>query len=330
MPELRASTKRYASWGRRAGPTWIVALTVYGGFFALTWFWGQLPLVLAVGLGAVIIAWHGSLQHEATHGQLAPVRWINDLPALLPLSLWVPYPIYRTTHRAHHDFEILTDPAAWVALTALIALAALACDNTAGGQVGEETIRCGAVEVQVLGLDDSDHPLGFSPQQALDAVPETEVSARWVDEVEGLVDIALSYRGGALSYQDREWLDESTGALAEVAVAEDCLDIVAVEVAVALASDDGRLAEELTATLRVTSPGDATVYRALDGIAGDADPDALAPPGNWTEQQLSLTLVWTGGVPAGVIDGVLVAEPDGEIASAELYQLVVFGEPTFP
>ncbi|MDX1540163.1 MAG: fatty acid desaturase [Geminicoccaceae bacterium] len=83
---------------------------MYTGFFLLTWWWSDLPLALALGAGAVLLAWHGSLQHEATHGQLAPVRWLNDLPALPPLSLWVPYPIYRSTHRAHHDFEILTDP----------------------------------------------------------------------------------------------------------------------------------------------------------------------------------------------------------------------------
>jgi fatty acid desaturase len=41
---------------------------------------------------------------------LAPWRWLNDLPALPPLNLWLPFPLYRAAHRAHHNFEILTEP----------------------------------------------------------------------------------------------------------------------------------------------------------------------------------------------------------------------------
>jgi fatty acid desaturase len=110
MPVSGERSTRPETWLQRAAPTWSVALVVFAGFFSLTWFWIQLPVLLALGLGAVVIAWHGSVQHEATHGQLAPHRWLNDLPALPPLSLWVPYTIYRSTHRAHHDFDILTDP----------------------------------------------------------------------------------------------------------------------------------------------------------------------------------------------------------------------------
>ena len=97
-------------WIRRAGPTWMVVASVYLAWGLLTWFHGDLPWWLVLPAGAVVIAWHGSLQHEAVHGQLAPWRWLNDAVALPPLALWMPFPIYRSTHRAHHDFEILTDP----------------------------------------------------------------------------------------------------------------------------------------------------------------------------------------------------------------------------
>ena len=110
MPAYAQQSSASTTWLERAAPTWVVAVLVHAGFFALTWFAHGLPPLLVLLSGAVLVAWHGSVQHEATHGQLAPWRWLNDLPALLPLSLWVPYPIYRTTHRAHHDFEILTDP----------------------------------------------------------------------------------------------------------------------------------------------------------------------------------------------------------------------------
>jgi fatty acid desaturase len=99
-----------SSWLRRAGPTWLIAAVIYPGFLLLTWNYHALPWWLVLPAGGILLAWHGSLQHEAVHGQLAPWRWLNDLPALPPLSLWLPFPIYRSTHRAHHDFEILTEP----------------------------------------------------------------------------------------------------------------------------------------------------------------------------------------------------------------------------
>jgi len=107
------ATERYAldlPWIRRAGPTWLIAGVIYAGWLLLTWHYHALAWWLVLPAGAVLVTWHGSLQHEAVHGQLAPWRWLNDLPALPPLSLWLPFPVYRATHRAHHRFEILTDP----------------------------------------------------------------------------------------------------------------------------------------------------------------------------------------------------------------------------
>jgi hypothetical protein len=206
---------------------------------------------------------------------------------------------------------------------AFIALFAGGCSDSNGG-VGDETIRCGAVEIQTLDVASTDHPLGFSPQQALDGVPSATVPARWIDDVVGLADIDVSYGGGALSYQDRDWIDERSGEVVEIAVDGDCPDIVAVEVMVTVATDDGRLDERLTATLRTAAPGESVIFRAIDELAGSADPSALAPPGEWTEQQLSLSLIWQAGAPTGAIDGVLSSE-DGDTASAESYRLVEFG-----
>ncbi|MGI9436937.1 MAG: fatty acid desaturase [Geminicoccaceae bacterium] len=60
--------------------------------------------------GAILLAWYGSFQHEAVHGHLAQARRMNDLMVWMPLSLWLPFSIYRRSHRTHHNFEILTDP----------------------------------------------------------------------------------------------------------------------------------------------------------------------------------------------------------------------------
>ena len=104
------SVRGRSTWLDRAGPSWLVAALIYAGFGLLTWYWAVLPWWLLVPLGGALIAWHGSVQHEAVHGQLAPWRWLNDLPALPPLNLWLPFPLYRRSHLAHHDFEILTEP----------------------------------------------------------------------------------------------------------------------------------------------------------------------------------------------------------------------------
>jgi fatty acid desaturase len=103
-------TEAKLTWLDRAGPTWIVAGVIYLGWGLTTWYYAALPWWLLLPLGGFLIAWHGSLQHEAVHGQLAPWRWLNDAVALPPLSLWLPFPLYRAAHRAHHDFEILTEP----------------------------------------------------------------------------------------------------------------------------------------------------------------------------------------------------------------------------
>ncbi|MEK0085836.1 fatty acid desaturase [Benzoatithermus flavus] len=91
-------------------PTVALALSIYGAWAALTFFHAALPLWLLVPLGAWVVAWHGSLQHEIIHGH--PTRWrrVNTALAFPPLSLWLPYERYRRTHLAHHRDERLTDP----------------------------------------------------------------------------------------------------------------------------------------------------------------------------------------------------------------------------
>jgi fatty acid desaturase len=110
MPTAVGARQPRANWLGRAGLSWLVALTVYLGWLLTTYFYQALPWWLVLPIGGSLIAWHGSLQHEAVHEQLSPHRWINDAIVWPPLSLWLPFAIYRSTHRSHHDFEILTEP----------------------------------------------------------------------------------------------------------------------------------------------------------------------------------------------------------------------------
>lgn len=68
------------------------------------------PLWLLPAPGAMVITRHGSFQHEAVYDQFSSKRWLYNLVAYLPLTLGVPFRIYRRTHRARHNFNILTDP----------------------------------------------------------------------------------------------------------------------------------------------------------------------------------------------------------------------------
>jgi fatty acid desaturase len=94
----------------REFPTWLVIAAIYGGWLALTFHARALPVWLVAPLGACLVAWHGSLQHEALHGHPTRRAWLNALLAGPPLALWLPFPLYRESHLAHHRAPELTDP----------------------------------------------------------------------------------------------------------------------------------------------------------------------------------------------------------------------------
>ena len=104
--ERRRSSSRF-EW-----PTLALAAVIYGGWCSVTYWHAALSWPLRAACGGWLIAWHGSLQHEAIHGHPTPWRRLNTLVAGCPLSLWLPYPLYRADHLEHHATEALTLPAA--------------------------------------------------------------------------------------------------------------------------------------------------------------------------------------------------------------------------
>ena len=87
-----------------------MALTIHAAWFGLTAAAAKMPWWAVLPLGAFVVAWHGSLQHETIHGH--PTRWrrVNALVGALPVGLWMPYRLYRDLHLAHHRTAALTDP----------------------------------------------------------------------------------------------------------------------------------------------------------------------------------------------------------------------------
>ena len=97
--------------GRRIEwPTVALAVVIYGLWFLTTFFWRDIPWSALMLAGAWIIAWQMNLQHEIIHGHPTPSRAVNDAIGVWPLSLWLPFSLYRTTHLRHHQDANLTDP----------------------------------------------------------------------------------------------------------------------------------------------------------------------------------------------------------------------------
>ncbi len=91
-------------------PTVGLTLLIYAGWLTLTFFHSQLPWPLVAAMGAILVAWQSSLQHEVLHGHPTPWRRVNRGIGMVPLSLWLPYDVYRIAHLTHHRDERLTDP----------------------------------------------------------------------------------------------------------------------------------------------------------------------------------------------------------------------------
>jgi fatty acid desaturase len=104
-PHLSSRSPRGPEW-----PTLFLWLAIHGGWLALTFFHDRLPTVVLALSGGWIVAWHGSYQHEAIHGHPTRSARLNAILASVPLSMWLPFAIYRRSHLAHHGTHDLTAP----------------------------------------------------------------------------------------------------------------------------------------------------------------------------------------------------------------------------
>ena len=66
---------------RYDGPTWLVACMLYGLWALLIACHRLLPWWLITPLGAYLVAWHFSLQHEAIHSFRSAPQWLRTAVA---------------------------------------------------------------------------------------------------------------------------------------------------------------------------------------------------------------------------------------------------------
>ena len=100
----RAQQNRRIEWatlGLFAGfyVAWLVVISLHR----------SLPWPVSVALLALLGGFYMSLQHEALHGHPTGWRGVNTALAFAPLSFWLPYLGYRSSHMLHHHTD-LTDP----------------------------------------------------------------------------------------------------------------------------------------------------------------------------------------------------------------------------
>lgn len=91
-------------------PTWGVIFSIYGAWLFLTLNAATLPIWALVACGALTGCWFMHMQHEILHGHPTRIKALNEAFAWLPVTLWMPYAIYRDSHIEHHRTSTLTEP----------------------------------------------------------------------------------------------------------------------------------------------------------------------------------------------------------------------------
>ncbi len=83
---------------------------VYTLFGLLTWHYHSLPGWAVFVFGGFVVAWYGSMRHEATHNHPTTSAHLNELFVLPSLDLYLPFRLYLNSHTQHHIKKNLTDP----------------------------------------------------------------------------------------------------------------------------------------------------------------------------------------------------------------------------
>lgn len=95
---------------RTEWPTWLLLVGFYLAWGTVVLAKDALGEVFTVVLLIPLVVLWMSIQHELIHGH--PTRWptVNKALGYLPFAIWYPYEIYKETHLAHHNDEVLTAP----------------------------------------------------------------------------------------------------------------------------------------------------------------------------------------------------------------------------
>ena len=190
-----------------------------------------------------------------------------------------------------------------------------------GGQTGEETVGCLAVESRNLAWSELS-PLGFSADGLLNALgAERETRLEWNDGSSTRLTLTLERSDGSVAFEEREWVESSSGAepaIAQVGGAEDevapfqCNDVVSLPVTLSFATSDGAFAEQLSFRLLAESTTRATGAVTLDTeeltgsfVVTEVDPAA------YDRVLVGFDLTLSSGTWSGRVWGQAIDDGDG-------------------
>jgi hypothetical protein len=191
-----------------------------------------------------------------------------------------------------------------------------------GGQTGEETIGCLAVETRALAWSERS-PLGFSADELLTALGderESQLERAGGTRTRLRLRLELERGGGAPQFEEREWVQPNLGAAepaAEISAA--CDDVISLPATLRFDTNDGAFAEALSLQLLAESRTRATATLSLDPAMLQGTFSATeVEPGSYDELRLIFTLVfesdtWFGNIEAQAIDNG-DGSPDGAVS----------------
>lgn len=209
----------------------------------------------------------------------------------------------------------------------VLAISAPACAPHEGGQVGEEPAACRPISTEQLAADDAT-PLGFMVSDVLSiAEGSQELSLHWADGTSTPLHITMSFTGVA-SYQDREWVDGTSDLF--LSAANDCPDILSLQMRVQLRTDDGALDEDFVADLEAAEVSEALMVKGLDMPTGTLSLASFAPPGNFRAYSARVKLVaQSAGIRGDIVGWAETTEGSGDdgSVSATFYDIASFGSP---
>ena len=90
--------------------TGLLITGVYASWFLLAQNYHLIGPLFAIPLLGIVVTLFGSTAHEIIHGHPTRNARLNSLLVGIPLTLFLPFPIYRDTHLRHHRDENITIP----------------------------------------------------------------------------------------------------------------------------------------------------------------------------------------------------------------------------
>lgn len=191
-----------------------------------------------------------------------------------------------------------------------------------GGQFGEESGAACKPQTETPLAWDEVSAAGLTAQELADLVAaEFTAPLTWADATSTALSVAATAPANP-RFVDYEWEDDGSG----IEPAMTCVDVVAIDVALAVTTDDGALAESVAVTLESAVATDVTAWIDLDAPSGsfraadwaDGDYDDV-----WADLELSFGGAGISGAIHGYGEKTEGSGPDGMV-SLTMFDIATF------